>query len=246
MLSISIVSHNQIELVRYLLDDLEKHCRSLSFEVLLTINTRIENLESLEQYPYPIVVIKNNHVLGFGQNHNQAFLLAKGDFFCVLNPDIRFYSDPFSNLINILVDESIGVAAPLVLDGCGRIEASARKYPNPFSIIAKLIKLNFQMQYPLTQTEIYPDWVAGMFMIFRSEVFRKINGFDERYFLYYEDVDICARLALAGKIVILSTISQITHFAQRRSHRSWQYFRWHIKSMLSFFLSKAYWRLLWR
>jgi GT2 family glycosyltransferase len=175
MLSISIVSHNQMELVKYLLDDLENHCQTLSFEVLLTINTRIENLKSLKQYPYPIVVIKNKNALGFGQNHNQAFLLAKGDFFCVLNPDIRFYSDPFSNLINILVDESIGIAAPLVLDGGGRIEASARKYPNPFSIIAKLIKLNFQMQYPLTQTVIYPDWVAGMFMIFRSEVFRKIN-----------------------------------------------------------------------
>lgn len=245
MISISIVSHNQMTLVRDLLNDLEKNCRSISFEVLLTLNTLQENAERLPQYSYPLVVIQNKVSLGFGENHNQAFRSARGDFFCVLNPDVRLINDPFSKLINCLASTSVGVVAPLVLNGDGLIEDSARRFPNPIGILCKAIGFNFQKSYVMNQDEIYPDWVAGMFMLFSSDTYRDIGGFDDRYFLYYEDVDICARLAYQSKHVVLYTKSQVIHLAQRASHRNLKYLRWHITSMLRFFLSKAYWRLLW-
>jgi GT2 family glycosyltransferase len=235
-----------MDLVRDLLEDLNNNCRMLSLEVLLTLNISNESFAPLAQYTYPVVVLKNNEALGFAQNHNQAFLLAKGEFFCILNPDIRLYSDPFSNLIRILEDESVGTAAPQVLDADGHVADSARKFPNPFAILVKLFGLKFQVQYIPTHSTIYPDWVAGMFMLFRHETFKNINGFDERYFLYYEDVDICARLNNLGKRVALCSDSKVIHLAQRKSHRSFQYLCWHIASMLKFFLSRAYWRLLWR
>ena len=246
MISISIVSHNQMALVRNLLDDLEKNCRAISFEVLLTLNTPQENAEVLPQYLYPLVVIQNKKPLGFGENHNQAFRAAKGDFFCVLNPDIRLKSNPFECLIHCLASPANGVVAPLVLNGDGCVEDSARKFPNPIAIFCKAIGFNFQEPYALNQDEIYPDWVAGMFMLFLSDTYKNINGFDDRYFLYYEDVDICARLTYQNKRVVLCTNSQVIHLAQRTSHRNLKYLRWHITSMLRFFLSKAYWRLLWR
>jgi hypothetical protein len=84
------------------------------------------------------------------------------------------------------------------------------------------------------------DWVAGMFMLFPRTVFAQLNGFDEDYFLYYEDVDLCGRLALAGWRVVVCPASRVVHHAQRSSHRSLTYLRWHITSMLHFFLSPVY------
>jgi N-acetylglucosaminyl-diphospho-decaprenol L-rhamnosyltransferase len=81
------------------------------------------------------------------------------------------------------------------------------------------------------------DWVAGMFMLFRSEAFRRVGGFDERYFLYYEDADICRRLRRIGHDVKLETGARATHAARRESHRNARYLSWHLASMLRFFLT---------
>jgi N-acetylglucosaminyl-diphospho-decaprenol L-rhamnosyltransferase len=67
-----------------------------------------------------------------------------------------------------------------------------------------------------------------------------LHGFDERYFLYYEDVDLCGRLCLAGLRVVVCPDSQVVHHAQRSSRRSLKYLRWHLASMLRFFLSPVY------
>jgi GT2 family glycosyltransferase len=242
MICISIVSHGHAAMLPLLIKRLLEFPSVTRVIVTLNIPEHVElPVDSRLQ------LINNPAPKGFGANHNHAFSFCRAMYFCVLNPDIIFKEDPFPRLIEDISFYKADLVAPLVLNIQGGVEDSIRYFPSFYSLFKKMV-LNHKDCYPIDddRTAFSPDWVAGMFMIFRSEVFRKINGFDERYFLYYEDVDICARLALAGKIVILSTISQITHFAQRRSHRSWQYFRWHIKSMLSFFLSKAYWRLLWR
>lgn len=85
-----------------------------------------------------------------------------------------------------------------------------------------------------------PDWVGGMFMLFRNEVFRAAGGFDARYFLYYEDVDLCARLTLQNLAVVLCPQVKVIHEARRSSHRSLKYAMWHLRSMGRFFLSKQY------
>jgi len=246
MISISIVSHRQLTLVKSLLDDIHKYCGSLPIELLLTINTLDEQVGNLANYRFPIKVIQNDRLMGFGENHNKAFRSAIGEYFCVLNPDIRLQMEPFIELIHCLKDETIGVVAPLVLKGDGGIEDSARQFPNPIAILSKVIGFKFHKPYVLNGSKIYPDWVAGMFMLFRSDIFGEINGFDEKYFLYYEDVDICARLTNEDKRVLLCTNSKVIHLAQRASHRNLKYLSWHIASMVRFFLSLSYWRLMWR
>ena len=87
---------------------------------------------------------------------------------------------------------------------------------------------------------LYPDWVAGMFMVLRSETFRAAGGFDEGYFLYYEDVDLCWRLQRSGlRAALLPTVRAI-HDARRSSHRKLRYLLWHGKSMLRFFAKRAW------
>jgi GT2 family glycosyltransferase len=100
--------------------------------------------------------------------------------------------------------------------------------------------------YPVTDIPFFPDWVGGMCMVFPVAVFKQLGGFDQRYFLYYEDVDLCGRLKLSGYHAVVCPQATVIHHAHRSSHRQLKYLRWHLASMLRFFLSSVYWHLLWR
>lgn len=242
-ISISVVSHLQMDLVAQMMQDIEGYCRDSRLELILTLNLD-ENLPfSLDSYLYPIKLIRNASPQGFGANHNQAFTHAAGSYFCVMNPDIRLNSDPFNALLAHLDDPSVGVVAPLVLGERGGVEDSARHFPDPLKILCKALGGGRGPDYAIRDRPVHPDWVGGMFMLFPRGIFERLRGFDERYFLYYEDVDICARLRLLGYDVVLSPKAKVTHHAQRSSHRSFKYLRWHVGSMTRFFLSPVYWRL---
>lgn len=242
-ISISVVSHSQITLVAQLLEDIDVHCKDSNLEFILTLNTDEELPFALDSFSRPIKLIRNETPLGFGANHNQAFTHATGRYFCVMNPDIRLDSDPFNALLACFDDVSVGVVAPRVLAENGEIEDSARRFPSPLKIISKVFGICVGPDYVISDAPIFPDWVGGMFMLFSRYVFKRLGGFDERYFLYYEDVDICGRLRLLGYEVVLCPQANVTHHAQRRSHRSFRYLRWHVSGMVRFFLSPVYWRL---
>lgn len=241
--SISVVSHGQAGLIAKLLLDIDRYCQKSSFELILTLNLEEALPFALEQFSFPIKVIRNANPMGFAANHNQAFTHAIGQYFCVLNPDIGFNRDPFSSLIECLKNPSVGVAAPVVLGEGGEIEDSARQFPTPLKIICKVFGGCQGSDYVIGSETIYPDWAGGMFLLFPRGVFEKLTGFDQRYFLYYEDVNICARLRLLGYEVALCPQSSVVHHAQRSSHRSFRYFRWHLNSMMRFFFSPVYWRV---
>lgn len=242
-ISISVVSHSQIDLVAKLLGDLEGNCRDAHFELILTLNLDETLPFALNGFSYPIKLVCNAIPMGFGANHNQAFTQATGRYFCVMNPDIRLNSNPFNALLACLEDSSVGVVAPLVLGVGGGAEDSARRFPSPLKILCKVFGRCRGPDYAIKEAPIYPDWAGGMFMLFPRSIFERLGGFDERYFLYYEDVDICARLRLLGYDVVLCPQAKVTHHAQRSSHRSFKYLRWHLTSMMRFFFSPVYWRL---
>ncbi|MFZ2296162.1 MAG: glycosyltransferase family 2 protein [Polaromonas sp.] len=242
-ISISVVSHSQIGLVAQLLRDIDEHCRGASFELILTLNLDEKLPFALDSFSYPIELIRNAAPMGFAANHNQAFTRASGRYFCVMNPDIRLSSNPFNALLACLEDSSVGVAAPLVLGVDSQVEDSARHFPGPLKILNKAFGSGDGPDYVINDLPILPDWVGGMFMLFPRSIFERLGGFDKRYFLYYEDVDICARLRLLGYKVLVCPQAKVTHHAQRSSHRSFKYLRWHLRSMARFFLSPVYWRL---
>ncbi len=243
-ISISVVSHAQIALVAALLKDLEDHCADSNFELILTLNLDEILPFDLHAFSYPIRLVRNKVPKGFAANQNQAFACATGQYFCVLNPDIRLRSNPFNALLACCDRSSAGVVAPLVLGETGAVEDSARRFPSPLKILCKAFGKCRSPDYVMVDAPIYPDWVAGMFMLFPRAVFERLGGFDERYFLYYEDVDICARLRLMGHPVVLCPRVAVQHHAQRSSHRDFRFWRLHLGSMVRFFLSPVYWRIL--
>lgn len=239
-ISVSVVSHGQMSLIKDLLQDIKSHCNGHIAELLLTINVEEPMPVALDSLPFRVKVIRNLLPKGFGENHNQAFHQSTGNYFCVLNPDIRFDVCPFSALLVCLQDTRVGVAVPLVVNAQGQLEDSARHFPSPISILKKLFFQPRELDFEFG-TESQPvDWAAGMFLLFTRQVFQRISGFDERYFLYYEDVDICARLRLAKYQVMVCPDAQVVHHAQRTSRRRLRYLVWHLRSMARFFLSSVY------
>lgn len=181
------------------------------------------------------VLISNSTPKGFGANHNAAFAQCDTPFFCVLNPDIELIDNPFPALCAQLETVSAGLCAPLILGADGAIEDSVRPFITPWRMVLR--KLGGVGGGPVPVIEgppVYPDWVAGMFMLFDSQAFRQVQGFDTAYFMYCEDTDICTRLWQACLPVVVCPAAQVIHHAQRASRRSLQHLRWHVASMLRY------------
>lgn len=202
--------------------------------VIVTCNIPEESTFTLSSAP--LRIIENRVPKGFGENHNAAFSHCRSSYFCVMNPDIRLHSNPFPNLLRCMQENGAGVIGPRVLNREGELEDSARPYPKPIIIFKKLIGYPAASLYPENAVPELPDWIAGMFMLFDAKAFSAVHGFDEDYFLYYEDADICVRLVRADWSVVYCKYAEVVHDARRDSHRKLRYLRWHVSSMLRFFL----------
>lgn len=229
---VSIVSHGQGKIAQLLLDDLDRRCSGLN--VVLTKNIPEELPVGDRRHPF--LQIKNLSPKGFAANHNQAFKRCDSGLFCVANPDIRLQADPFNHLKAAMNDPKVGLVAPLIVNPGGTIEDSARHFPTPFGLLGKALGKG-DGRFPIDPNRPSAvDWTAGMFMLFRSKAFAEVGGFDEGFFLYYEDVDICARLWKAGWKVILQPTVSVVHDARRASHTDPKYTRWHLSSMMRYFI----------
>lgn len=237
--TVSLVSHGQFSLVLRVLNDLNRLCAKDIAKVILTINIDEAVSLPLDGPAFPVHVLRNIQPKGFGENHNAAFKLTTGDFFCVLNPDIRLKDNPFPALIKMAQQAGVGVLAPRVENAFGQREDSARCFPTLRELMCKAMGGKSAVVPDLS--EVYaPDWIAGMFMLFPRSVFEELHGFDERYFLYYEDVDLCARLALAGYKRLVCSDVTVVHDARRSSHGNLRYAAMHLKSIIRFFCSDVY------
>ena len=239
MITISIVSHNQAKLVDQLLNDLSNI--NFTGPIILTSNIPGENFTIPDKLLSQVRLISNSSPKGFGANHNYAFLQCKTAYFAVLNPDIRITLNPFDSLLQRMTD-NIVMVAPAILSLSGRPEDNARDFPTPLSLIKKALHLDDGYHpYELGAPPFSPDWIGGMFMVIKSDAFRQLQGFDEAYFLYYEDVDLCLRLRKTGWSIRLDPAVSAIHDAQRSSHRNIQYLKWHVLSLLRYLIRHSCW-----
>lgn len=232
--SISIVSHGNGRMIFDLLRDLNRTLPKFS-EIILTINFPEDEAYFNEAFETPLRVIRNKSPLGFGENHNQAFRIAKGRRFVILNPDVRVPSNIWSKL-DSFISGDVGACAPMVLNSAGGIEDSARQFPTLMKFIARKFFGRRESEYLASKDSpgVDVDWVAGMFIMFDSLIFKDLNGFDEKFFMYLEDADICRRIHIHKKRVLWVPNISIVHDAQRASGKSFKYFFWHLVSARRF------------
>lgn len=234
MLTVSITSHGHGEMVSRLVGEL-LGCPEVERVVVTQNIAEGGELPPLEK----IILIKNPKPTGYGANQNAALENFPSPFFCVLNPDICLKENPFPELIACFSNHKVALVAPKIITPEGRVEDSARKFPTVRSLVSKAAGGSNGTYSELNSS---PDWVGGMFMIFRSDVFREIGGFDEKFFLYYEDVDICWRLRQKGYEIKFVPSVEVIHDARRESRKNWRFARWHLASMARYLIkARAWW-----
>ncbi len=233
LITLSVVSHGQNALVNTLCEDVGRvGCTGLS--LILTENIRDTIPLISRGASGRVEIVANSQPKGFGANHNAAFRRCGTPYFCVCNPDIRLPADPFPALLAALAAPSAAAVGPLVRNPHGWPEDSARRFPTLATLLRKLLREADGPDYPVNLGPVAVDWIAGMFMLFKSERFHAVGGFDEKYHLYYEDVDLCRRLQAAGHDTVFQPRAEVIHDARRGSRRELSLMLHHVASAARF------------
>jgi len=226
MVTVSIVSHNHGDMITCLLGDLER-CPEVG-KIILTYNRLEKEITVPNKLQSIVKIIRNTNEKGFGANHNSAFEDCRTPYFCVLNPDIRIEKNPFPDLLNTLQgDDIVFVASPLILSADGVPEDSFRRFPTPWQLLKRKFSVN-----NADKINTNYQWLAGMFLLFDADKYKQLNGFDEDFYMYCEDVDICMRVNQLGGLVKLTSSASVIHNAQRMSRKNMQHMLWHVQSMV--------------
>ncbi len=252
----SLVSHGHGDIVLLALRCLAASVETCSaaVRVLITFNVPEPDLKAsieVSEWPFELTLVSNPQPLGFGANHNQAFALAyaahdQPAWFVVMNPDI-FWPQQSGNFWQILEHgwaDDVGLVCPVQADVQGARQDFARYLMTPWGLACRVFRKVVGASPSGVASNVgEADWVNGACMVWRADAFAALGGFDERYFMYCEDTDICLRLQLAGWQMREAPVT-VVHDARRHTGRSWRHLRWHMASMLRLWCSGAFWRYL--
>ena len=247
MLTVSVVSHGHGPLLDRLLTQLDRQPSLAGVRVVVTLNLADEPFDASRYPRLALVGLRNAQPRGFGANHNAAFRHCQTPWFGVLNPDLTLpYGEPFTQLMRSGTDaDRVAVIAPRIVNAAGQPEDSVRANLTPWSLAARqLFGRRKALAVRGTSRRGEPFfWLAGMCLLLDAAAFRSVGGFDERFFLYCEDFDLCARLYNANYAIKLEPRTRLVHEAQRDSHRSLPHLRWHLASLAKVWTSAAFWRV---
>lgn len=185
--------------------------------------------------------------IGFGAGHNLAINLAcqHSDLHLILNPDIRFGTDVLTALSDFFSKDAELVAAmPKVVYPDGSLQRLCKLLPNPAELIVRRfvpfasLRASMDKRYEMHGlSQVRPSEVptlSGCFLMVRSRTLLAIGGFDERYFMYMEDVDLVRRLAVVGRTLYIPTAVVIHEYA-KGSYRNLRLLRYHVQSAIRYF-----------
>ncbi len=221
--SVVIVNYNSGEFLEQCVGSLQR--RSGKYEIVVVDNASTDlSVEFLKQpRTDKISLHQNQENLGFSRAANQGASLTSGKYILFLNPDCLVPSGTIQVLTDFLeANSECGLCGGLVLDFFGREQAGCRRHdPTPGSIIGKgltslfpnlpfpTFDLTFQ---PLPQNPVPVDAVSGSFMMVRRDVHKSVEGFDEAFFLHFEDLDYCRRVRESGFKVFFLPDAPVFHY----------------------------------
>ncbi len=257
-LSIVIVSWNTCDLLRDNLKSIFDSNSKLDFEVLVVDNHSQDGTVQMIAQEFPSVsIIANNYNAGFSAANNQAIAMAQGFYVLLLNPDMRVLPSALDDMFAFMnAHPETGIAGCRLFGEDGKTVLHVRRFPNLLDQLAIVLKLphlfpkvlnkylmrNFDYE---KQAEV--DSIRGSFFMIRRELIQKIGGLDERYFVWFEEVDYCKQAREAGfKVMYNPDVKCIDYvgksFSQVKRGKTQKYFK---NSMLVYFKKwKPFWQYL--
>lgn len=227
LFSVVILSHNTSEVLKDCLVSLYKFNTGISFEtIVIDQNSKDDSVKMLtdfqkERKNFTLVVKKDNP--GFGAGCNRAAKIAKGQFLIFLNSDTLFTNNVLNNLENKLPNhKNLGIYSLKLLNRDKSFQASGGSFPNLVNLFLwqfgvddiPLVGNLFSSFHPKEKGNVYrkgPDWVTGAFMVIPKKVYEIVDGFDEKIFMYTEEMELAYRISKLGNKVVYDSSEQIIH-----------------------------------
>lgn len=225
-LSIIIVSYNVKYFLDQLIQSIQKSKTDFEFEVIIVDNNSPDYSASFIATKYPeITVIANKDNRGYAKANNQGIDISNGEYVLLLNPDTVVQQDTFQKSVDFLkANMDAGSVGVKMIDGAGNfLPESKRGLPTPWVSFCKMLGLHklfpqsekFNTYYlgHLNSEEINEvDILTGAYIMIRKEILRKINGLDESYFMYGEDIDLSFKIQKSGYKNYYLPDTQIIHY----------------------------------
>lgn len=248
-LSVGIVSYNNHDAVAECLGSLFRTLSGKrSVQVFVVNNSQTESLDDLQE-KFPVEVIKMPANVGFGKGHNALFPLIDSRFHAIVNPDVVFVEDVFDSLLAFLETRSdLGCVAPLMFSADGNLQEVYRreltvtdllaryspKWAKNFSAVRR--RQEYHVMADVNKSKPFEcEFIQGSFLVLPTEFFKELGGFDERFFMYAEDADLCKRIRQNNRRIVCFPEAKVIHQWERASHRSPKLLRIHLISLAKYF-----------
>ena len=252
-LSISIVSYNNYNDVKLLVEAIEKYTSSSITKTIYIIDNadQREDYRKLESQYLDVIYKYAGDNLGFGKGHNYVLEDINSKYHAIVNPDILIGEDVFSILLEFMREnQNVGMVIPKIVDKNGNIQKVYRRYITVYDMVIRMFfknKFRKRQYYHTMQDMDYnkPFQVPfgqGSFLVIRTDMLKELNGFDDRYFMYMEDADLSKRVNEISQLVYCPD-TQVVHKWERGSHKNFRLLKIHIESMLKYFNK---WGIKWK
>lgn len=223
-LSILIVTWNSEKVIHQCLHSIKLTLFPSEYQIYVADNASVDNTVNIIESNYPEVKLTvNKRNIGFGAANNQLISLCNSEYILFLNPDTIVQSESLRNLVNYLKDNpSVGAVGPRLLNSDGSIQLTDMSFPSwtaPFkdtfsfqrALRKNVISSRLVTRYSESKEAIDVDWVMGACLMTKREVLEEVGYFNEKYFMYCEETDLCRRIKKGGWRVCYHPKSQIVH-----------------------------------
>jgi len=221
-LAVIIVTYNSAREIRDCLGALPAAARVTPYEAVVVDNASADGTAAIVRAARPDVrVIEAGGNLGFARANNVGIGATASDLVLLLNPDTVPEPGALDALVAVLdAHAGVAVAGPRIVDRAGRAELSFGPMIGPFAELRqKFLTLGHDRGWPFVSAQVerwarqpgFPDWVSGACLLIRRASLERAGLLDERYFLYTEDVDLCAAVRAQGGVIRFSPEAQVVH-----------------------------------
>ncbi len=238
LVSASIVTYNDINRAPDTIKSIVENTKKYPLKLYVIDNASTDGTADLIEKSGQASVIKNHKNLGFGAAHNVMLNEELGKYHFVINPDITIDSDVISDMVDFFeANPDIVMAMPKILNTDGTEQKLPKERPTFKRLFFGRLSDKIRSEYVWAQKEITEPteikFCTGCFFCIRTDILKKLCGFDERYFMYLEDADLALKAKSKGKVMILPQFS-VTHAWERESSKSLKYLFIHIISCFKF------------
>ena len=223
-LSIIIVTFNSQDCIDNCISSISKNYKK-NYEIIIIDNNSSDNTIEIikKNINSNIKFIQNKRNYGFTKAVNQGFKICRGEYILNLNPDVEILDKSIEILIEKMnTNNSIGIISPQLVFPDGKIQFTCRRFPTYWNIFTELIFLNqFRPKSKLLngwkmgdfnhKTEMSVDQTAGAAFIIKKKLFDKLSGLDERFPMFFSDVDLCKRVKNLNLEIFYTTKSKMIH-----------------------------------